>query len=81
MEQRAPRFREAGQRGLLRLLHLQLRRVSPSVRSESELARTIPVAYQPEEVRVEAYEVLFPLYGVPQLAQQERQGGDRIPEF
>jgi hypothetical protein len=37
---------------------------------QSELARTIPAAYQAEEVRVEAYEVLFPLYEVPQLAQQ-----------
>jgi hypothetical protein len=39
---------------------------------QSELARTIPAAYQAEEVRVEAYEVLFPLYQVPQLAQQAR---------
>src|SRR5918995_3076407 len=29
---------------------------------QSELARTIPAAYQAEELRVEAYEVLFPLY-------------------
>ena len=40
---------------------------------QSELARTIPVAYQAEEVRVEAYEVLFPLYEVPQLAHQARR--------
>jgi hypothetical protein len=39
---------------------------------QSELARTIPGAYQAEEVRVEAYEVLFPLYEVPQLAQHAR---------
>src|SRR5215216_5207084 len=39
---------------------------------QSELARTIPAAYQVEEVRVEAYEVLFPLYEVPQLAQEAR---------
>jgi hypothetical protein len=39
---------------------------------QSELARTIPTAYQAEEVRVEAYEVLFPLYAMPQLAQQAR---------
>jgi hypothetical protein len=39
---------------------------------ESELARTIPAAYQAEEVRVEAYEILFPLYEVPQLARQAR---------
>jgi hypothetical protein len=41
---------------------------------QSELARTIPAAYQfaaaAEEVRVEAYEVLFPLYEMPQLAGQ-----------
>src|SRR5215212_4466090 len=30
--------------------------------AQSELARTIPAAYQAEEVRVETYEVLFPLY-------------------
>src|SRR5829696_5333069 len=40
--------------------------------AQSELARTIPAAYQAEEVRIEAYEVLFPLYEVPQLAQQAR---------
>ena len=39
---------------------------------QSELARTIPAAYGAEEVRVEAYEVLFPLYEVPQLARQAR---------
>jgi len=40
---------------------------------ESELARTIPDAYQAEEVRVEAYEVLFPLYEEePHLSQQAR---------
>ena len=39
---------------------------------ESELARTIPSAYQAEEMRIEAYEVLFPLYKVPQLAQAAR---------
>ena len=40
---------------------------------KSELARTIPVAYQAEEMRVEAYEVLFPLYEEgPNLAQQAR---------
>jgi hypothetical protein len=37
---------------------------------QSELVRTIPGAYEAEEVRVEAYEVLFPLYKVPQLGQQ-----------
>ena len=40
---------------------------------QSELARTIPAAYQAEEVRVEAYKVLFPLYEeASQLAQQAR---------
>ena len=38
--------------------------------AQSELARTIPSAYRAEEVRVEVYEVLFPLYEAPQLAQQ-----------
>jgi hypothetical protein len=38
----------------------------------SELARTIPAAYQAEEVNVQAYEVLFPLYEVPKLARQAR---------
>jgi hypothetical protein len=39
---------------------------------ESELARTVLSAYQAEETRIEAYEVLFPLYEVPQLAQDAR---------
>jgi hypothetical protein len=29
---------------------------------ETELARTIPAAYEAEEVRPEVYEVLYPLY-------------------
>ena len=33
--------------------------------AQSELARTIPAAYQAEEVRVETYEVLFPLHEMP----------------
>ena len=33
--------------------------------------------HQAEEVRVEAYEILFPLYEVPQLVQQERHSGRR----
>ena len=32
---------------------------------QSELAHTIPIAYHAEEVRVEAYEVLFPLHEMP----------------
>src|SRR5215216_6607195 len=32
---------------------------------QSELARSIPAAYQAEEVRVETYEVLFPLHEMP----------------
>jgi hypothetical protein len=40
---------------------------------QSELARTIPAAYQVQELRAEAYEVLFPLYEEgPKLAQQAR---------
>lgn len=40
---------------------------------QSELARTIPATYQAQELRVEAYEVLFPLYEeASQLAQQAR---------
>jgi len=40
--------------------------------AQSELAHTIPAAYQAEEVRVETYEVLFPLYEEAlQLAPQQ----------
>ena len=40
---------------------------------QSELARTIPAAYQAEEMRMEAYEVLFPLYEEePRLSRQAR---------
>jgi hypothetical protein len=40
---------------------------------QSELAGTIPAAYQAEEMRIEAYEVLFPLYEEePHLSQQAR---------
>jgi hypothetical protein len=92
MEQRAPRFREVA--GLVQKYYgyepssgaycgcyIFNSEEARQAFAQSELARTIPVAYQAEEVRVEAYEVLSPLYGVPQLAQQERQGGDRISEF
>lgn len=40
---------------------------------QSELARTIPAAYQAEEMRMEGYEVLFPLYEEEsRLSQQAR---------
>jgi hypothetical protein len=40
---------------------------------QSELARTIPAAYQAQEMRMEAYEVLFLLYEEePHLSQQAR---------
>ena len=40
---------------------------------QSELARTIPAAYQAEGMRMEGYEVLFPLYEEePRLSQQAR---------
>ncbi len=38
----------------------------------SELARTIPAAYEAQELRVEGYEVLFPLYEEHHLEQQTR---------
>src|SRR5215203_6168663 len=40
---------------------------------QSELARTIPTAFQAEEIRIEVYEVLFPLYEAEHhLSQQAR---------
>ena len=40
---------------------------------QSELAGTIPAAYQAEGMRMEGYEVLFPLYEEePRLSQQAR---------
>ena len=83
MEERAPRFREVP--GLVQKYYgyepssgafcgcyIFDSEESRQAFRQSELARTIPAAYQAEEVRVEAYEVLFPLYQVPQLAQQAR---------
>ncbi len=83
MEERAPRFREVA--GLVQKYYgyepssgafcgcyIFDSEESRQAFRQSEPARTIPVAYQAEEVRVEAYEVLFPLYEVPQLVQQER---------
>src|SRR5215204_5685465 len=84
MEERAPRFRrEVGglvqkyygyepQSGAFCGCYIFDSEESRQAFRESELARTIPTAYQAEEVRVEAYEVLFPLYEVPQLAQEAR---------
>ena len=83
MEERAPSFREVA--GLLQKYYgyepesgafcgclIFNSEESRQAYAQSELARTIPSAYQAEEVRVEVYEVLFPLYEVPQLAQQAR---------
>lgn len=79
MEERAPRFREVP--GLLQKYYgyepesgafcgcyLFDSEESRQAFRQSELARTIPVAYQADEVRVEAYEVLLPLYEVDPLA-------------
>lgn len=79
MEERAPRFREVP--GLLQKYYgyepesgafcgcyLFDSEESRQAFRQSELARTIPVAYQADEVRVEAYEVLLPLYEVAPLA-------------
>jgi hypothetical protein len=84
MEERAPRFREVA--GLVQKYYgyepdsgafcgcyLFDSEESRQAFRQSDLARTIPVAYQAEEVHVEAYEVLFPLYEVPQLAHQTRR--------
>ena len=83
MEERAPRFHEVP--GLLQKYYgyepdsgafcgcyIFDSEVSRQAFGQSELAHTIPVAYQAEKVRVEAYEVLFPLHEVPQLARQAR---------
>ena len=39
---------------------------------QRELARSIPDIYEVEEVRVEGYEVFFPLYEEPRVAEQAR---------
>src|SRR5829696_6456350 len=82
MEERAPRFRreEPGlvqkyygyepQSGAFCGCYIFDSEESRQALRQSELTRTIPGAYQAEEVRVEAYEVLFPLYEMPQLAGQ-----------
>jgi Putative mono-oxygenase ydhR len=82
MEERAPRFRREvpglvqkyfgyeQESGAFCGCHIFDSEESRQAFRESELARTIPSAYQAGEVRIEAYEVLFPLYEAPQLAQQ-----------
>ena len=83
MKERAPRFREVPglvqkyygyepESGAFCGCYIFDSEESRQAFRQSELARTIPAAYQAEEVRVEAYEVLFPLYEVPQLAHQAR---------
>jgi hypothetical protein len=80
MEERAPQFRE--QRGLLQKfygrevgggaycgMYLWESEESLAAFRQTELARTIPSAYQVEEPpRVEFYEVLFPLREAGALA-------------
>jgi len=86
MEQRAPRFRSevAGlvqkyygydpESGAFCGCYIFDSEESRQAFRESELARTIPAAYQAQEMRMEAYEVLFPLYEEePHLSQQARQ--------
>ena len=76
MEERAPRFRQVP--GLLQKYYgyepsseafcgcyVFDSEESRQAFRQSELARSIPAAYQAEEVRVEAYEVLFPLHEMP----------------
>jgi hypothetical protein len=84
MEERAPRFREVP--GLLQKYYgyepssgafcgcyIFDSEEARQAFAQSELARTIPAAYEAEEVCVEAYEVLFPLYEeAPRLARQAR---------
>jgi heme-degrading monooxygenase HmoA len=73
MEERAPRFREVP--GLVQKYYghdqeggaycgcyLFDSEESREAFRQSELARTIPAAYEAEEIRVEPYEVLFPLH-------------------
>jgi Putative mono-oxygenase ydhR len=82
MEERAPRFREVP--GLLQKsygyepssgafcgCYVFDSEESRQAFRQSELARTIPGAYQAEEVRVEVYEVLFSLYEEPRVAEQQ----------
>jgi hypothetical protein len=76
MEERAPRFRQVP--GLLQKYYgyeasseafcgcyIFDSEESRQAFRQCELARSIPAAYQAEEVRVEAYEVLFPLHQMP----------------
>src|SRR5215203_4660358 len=81
MEERAPRFREVP--GLVQKYYgyepsseafcgcyIFDSEESRQAFRQSELARSIPAAYEAEEVRVEAYEVLFPLHEMPQPVRQ-----------
>jgi hypothetical protein len=80
-EERAPRYREVP--GLLQKYYgyeqesgafcgcyLFDSEESRQAFRQSELARSIPDVYEVEEARVEGYEVYFPLYEEPQLAEQ-----------
>jgi hypothetical protein len=84
MEERAPRFRSEvpglvqkyygyePESGAFCGCYIFDSEESRQVFAQSELARTIPAAYQAEEVCVETYEVLFPLYEEAlQLAPQQ----------
>jgi hypothetical protein len=86
MEERAPRFRREvpglvqkyygyeSESGTFCGCYIFDSEESRQAFRQSELARTIPDAYQAEEMRIEAYEVLFPLYEQePHLSQQARQ--------
>lgn len=79
MEERAPRFRDVP--GLLQKYsgyeresgafcgcYLFGSEESRQAFRQSELARTIPIAYQSDKVWVETYEVLLPLYEAPPFA-------------
>ena len=85
MEQRAPRFRSevAGlvqkyygndsESGAFCGYYIFDSEESPQAFRQSELAGTIPAAYQAEEMRMEGYEILFPQYEEePRLSQQGR---------
>jgi hypothetical protein len=85
MEERAPRFRRevAGlvqkhygyesESGAFCGCYIFDSEQSRQAFRQSELAGTIPAAYQAQEMRIEAYEVLFPLYEEdPHLSQQGR---------
>ena len=85
MEERAPRFRREApglvqkyygyepESGAFCGCYIFDSEESRQAFRQSELARTIPTAYQAEEMRIEVYEVLFPLYEAEHhLSQQAR---------